>query len=129
MVLLDKLFRKDHDAETNFQLAFEKETTDSNHRKALRFYERAANQGLAKAQYYCGFMYLKGRGTRRNIKKAFRLILKSAQQGHPHGQYLLAHMYLSGEGIERNEELGNEWLKKFRSHNLSNGVILCFHSL
>ena len=115
-------------AEETFQQAFEEETKYNNFEKALRLYERAANQGLAKAQYYCGFMYLKGRGTRRNYEKALSLIEKSAEQNYPHGQYLLAQMYLSGEGVPKNEQRANELLERFHEHSLPNGVTLCFNN-
>jgi len=128
MSFLDNLFPKGPDAETNFQLAFEEETKHNNYEKALYYYEKAANQGLAKAQYYCGYMYLKGRGARRNYEKALDLVVKSAEQNYPHGQYLLAQMYLSGEGVEKNEELGNGWMAKYDAHNLPNKIILCFHN-
>ena len=127
MGLLDKLFPVS-DAEETFQQAFEEETKYNNFEKALKLYEKAANLGLAKAQYYCGFMYLKGRGTRRNYQKALELVQKSADQNYPHGQFLLAQMYLSGEGVPKNEQLGNEWLDKFKGHDLPNGVTLHFHN-
>ena len=128
MSFLDKLFPKGPDAETNFQLAFEEETKYNNYEKAMQYYEKAANQGLAKAQYYCGYMYLKGRGAKKNYERAVELVTKSAQQNYPHGQYLLAQMYLSGEGVEKNEELGNEWMEKYKAHNLPNKIVLCFHN-
>ncbi len=128
MSFLGSLFSNSSDAESIFQEAFEEETKYNNFEKALKLYEKAARQGFAKAQYYCGFMYLKGRGTRRNYEKALELVEKSALQNYPHGQYLLAQMYLSGEGVEKNEQLGNEWMEKFNAHNLPNGVVLCFHN-
>ena len=128
MSFLGTLFLGNSDAESIFQLAFEEETNYNNFEKALKLYEKAARHGLAKAQYYCGFMYLKGRGSRRNYEKALKLVEKSAQQNYPHGQYLLAQMYLSGEGVQKNEQLGNQWMEKFKVHNLPNGVILCFHN-
>ncbi len=127
MGLLNKLFPAS-DGEETFQLAFEEETKYNNFEKALKLYEKAANQQLAKAQYYCGFMYLKGRGTRRNYEKALELVQKSANQNYPHGQFLLAQMYLSGEGVPKNEQLGNQWLDKFKEHDLPNGVVLHFHN-
>ena len=127
MGLFDKLFPVDNPEET-YQQAFEEETKFNDFEKALKLYEKAANRGLAKAQYYCGFMYLKGRGTRRNYQKALYYIQKSANQNYPHGQFLLAQMYLSGEGVAKNEQLGNEWLDKFRHHDLPTNFALHFHN-
>jgi TPR repeat protein len=128
MSFINTLFSKSKDVEAIFQKAFEAETKHNNFERALSLYEKAANLGYAKAQYYCGFMYLKGRGTKRNHQKALSLVEQAAQQNHPHGQYLLAQMYLSGEGVKKDEQIGNEWMEKFRSHNLLNEITLCFHN-
>ena len=128
MSIISTLFIRNKNAEAIFQMAFEEETKYNNFEKAHSLYEKAAKLGHPKAQYYCGLMYLKGRGTRRNYEKALSLVEQAAEQNHPHGQYLLAQMYLSGEGVKKNEEVGNEWLEKFRSHNLLNEITLCFHN-
>lgn len=128
MSFLGALFSGGSDAESIFQQAFEEETKHNNFEKALKLYEKAAKLGLAKAQYYSGFMHLKGRGTRRDYEKALALVEKSAHQNYPHGQFLLAQMYLSGEGVVKNEQLGNEWMEKFNAHKLPNGVVLHFHN-
>lgn len=128
MSFLGTLFSGGSDAESIFQQAFEEETKYNNFSKALKLYEKAANLGFAKAQYYCGFMYLKGRGTKKNYEKALILIEKSAEQNYPHGQFLLAQMYLSGEGVSKNDQIGNEWMEKFNAHNLSNVLTLHFHN-
>ena len=128
MSFFKKWIPNEADAEKYYQQAFQEETEYNNYEKALSLYEKAAKNGLAKAQYYCGYMYLKGRGTSRNKQKALTYIEQAANQNHPHGQYLLAQMYLSGDGVEKNEQLGNEWLEKFKAHNLPNEIMLTFNS-
>jgi len=128
MSFFKKRMPNEADAEKYYQQAFEEETEHNDYEKALYLYEKAAKHGLAKAQYYCGYMYLKGRGTRRNKEKALALIELSADQNHPHAQFLLAQMYLSGEGVEKNEDLGNEWMEKYRKHNLPENLLLSFNN-
>ncbi len=128
MSIIKLLFSTNKDVESIFQKAFEEETRYNNFEKALSLYEKAARLGHAKSQYYAALMYLKGRGTRRNYSKALELVEQAAKQNYPHGQYLLAQMYLSGEGVKKNEEIGNEWMDKFSSHNIGDGITLCFHN-
>ena len=66
-----------------------------NYKEALKWYEKAAKNGNAKAQYNMGEMYYNGRqgvdgrqGVEKNERQAFRLLLLAAQQNFPEGQYL-----------------------------------------
>ncbi|MBR6066622.1 MAG: sel1 repeat family protein [Bacteroidales bacterium] len=50
--------------------------------KAGDWYKKAAEQGVASAQYYLGLMYDKGLGVKQDIKKAVKWYSKAAEQGH-----------------------------------------------
>ena len=119
MNFLVKLFSNNTSADKYFEKAFEEETVYHNYKKAASNYEKAAELGLAKAQFYCGFMYLKGRGVQRSYSRAFELVEKAALQNYPQAQYLLAQMYLSGEGVKKDDIKGEEWLSKFKHHNIT----------
>ena len=118
MNFLSRLFSKSRSAEKYFELAFEEETVYHNYKKASNLYEKSAELGLAKAQFYCGYIFLKGRGVPRNYSRAFELVEKSAQQNHPQAQFLLSQMYFSGEGVKKSEIKGEYWLNKFNEHNI-----------
>ena len=51
-------------------------------KKAFKYFEKAANQGDAKAQYNLAEMYKLGEGRVKNMKKAFEYYEKAANQGH-----------------------------------------------
>ncbi len=127
MDFIKKLLLFKTDPETSFAQAYKAETEYHNYERAIKLYEKAAKRGLAKAQYYCGYMYLKGRGVRKSNAKALELIEKAALQGYPKAQYLLAQMYFSGEGVAKNETLGEKWLDMFNEHQLPEPN-LSFHS-
>ncbi len=118
MNFLSKFFLGGKSAEKYFEKAFEEETVYHNYKKAAVYYEKAADLGLSKAQYYCGYIFLKGRGVPRNYTRAFELLEKGAKQNYPQAQYLLSQMYFSGEGVKKDEVKGEEWLNKFKEHNL-----------
>jgi TPR repeat protein len=104
------------DPEVDFQMALKEETFNGNYKKAAWLYQKAANQGHSKAQFYCGYMYLKGRGVNKDDKKAFEFLCQAADNNYYKAQYLLAQMYLNGEGVSKNTEEGNKLLNKFKEH-------------
>jgi len=56
---------------------------------ADRWYEKAADQGHAKAQYMLGEMYYKGEGVPKALDKALEWFRKAADQGHFNAQAML----------------------------------------
>jgi len=69
-----------------------------NDKEAARWFELAAKQGLAEAQYQYGLMLLQGRGVVQDYKAAFSWIEKPAQRGYARAQYSLGELYRYGTG-------------------------------
>ncbi|MBE4724310.1 sel1 repeat family protein, partial [Acinetobacter baumannii] len=61
--------------------------------KAAEWYSKAADQGLAEAQYNLGGMYDKGQGVAQSYAKAAEWYSKAADQGLAEAQYNLGVMY------------------------------------
>ena len=76
------------------------------------YYEKAADNGDANAQYYIGKLYYKGKGIEKDYKKAFEYLKKAAEQGHVDAQYYLGKCYYDGKGVEKDYEKAFEYLKK-----------------
>lgn len=72
------------------------------HTKAVQWYRKAANSGLAVGQFNLGDMYQDGKGVVQNKTQALKWYLKAAEQGHTVAQYKLGLMYARGEGIDEN---------------------------
>lgn len=80
---------------------------------AERWYEKAANQGHAKAQYELGCLYDYGRGVEKDEAKAFYWYEKAAQQDHDFSQYSLGEIYYYGSnGVEQNYEKAFYWYER-----------------
>jgi TPR repeat protein len=60
--------------------------TEKNPEKVFEYFQKAADQGYAKAQYALGWMYNTGTGTAQNPEKALEYFQKSADQGHIHSR-------------------------------------------
>jgi TPR repeat protein len=88
------------------------EGTAKNLEKSFEYYEKAANQGNAGAQFILGVMYYFGEETAKNMKKAFEYYEKAANQGHADAQNNLAEMYKLGEGRVKNMKKAFEYYEK-----------------
>jgi TPR repeat protein len=77
--------------------------------KALEYYQKAADQGHANAQYNLGGMYGKGQGVGQDFREAIKWWRKAADLGFADAQYNLGVMYGKGQGVEKE---GIKWLRK-----------------
>lgn len=73
-----------------------------NYEKAVRYFEKAANNGDMESQKKVGNFYLYGDHVAKDYEKAFHYIEMAAKQGDPVAQYELAGMYYYGNGINKN---------------------------
>ena len=80
--------------------------------KAAYWYEQAAVQGNAYAEFMLGELYAAGRGVVRNPKLAADWREKAANRGYTLAQLKLGKMYLNGEGIERDAGKAGYWLER-----------------
>lgn len=83
-------------------------------RPAVRWLEKAADNGAPNSQWMVGGFYSEGRVVDPDAEKAVKYIKKAAQKGHSRAQTILAKYYLQGVGetIEKDVDLGTHWLKK-----------------
>jgi len=68
---------------------------------AVRLYRKAADAGIAWAQYALAESYRKGEGTAKNPAKAVELYRLAAANGNAWAQFQLAESYRKGEGVGR----------------------------
>ena len=80
--------------------------------KAVAWYQKAVDQGYAKAQYQLGKCYKNGEGIAKDEKKAVELFMLAAKQDNGDAQYQLAKCYLKGKGVAKDEAKAKSWLKK-----------------
>jgi uncharacterized protein len=99
------------DPEIDYQIAL-REDTKGNYAKAYWLFEKAAKNGMAKAKFQCGYMCVKGRGTKKNPEKGFNYVYEAATEQQHKAQYFLAQMYKHGIGVEKDQTEADNWLKK-----------------
>ncbi len=70
---------------------------------------KAAEQGVAEAQYNLGFMYYNGLGVPQDYAEAVRSYRKAAEQGLALAQFNLGIMYYKGRGVPKDYVQAHMW--------------------
>ncbi|MDC0143125.1 sel1 repeat family protein [Verrucomicrobia bacterium] len=93
-----------HAARLIFGIGIEK-----NEPEALRWVLRAADRGLANAQYVLAIRYEQGRGMPLDDKKSFEFYKKAADQGHAAAANQLGVKLLLGESAKRDAVMARKY--------------------
>jgi eukaryotic-like serine/threonine-protein kinase len=80
--------------------------------EAVIWYQKAADQGLAKAQKNLGDMYFFGRGVDRDYKQAMLWYAKAAEQNFADAQFRLGYMNEKGLGTDVSNQAAIELYQK-----------------
>uniref|UniRef100_A0AAQ5YIW7 SEL1L adaptor subunit of ERAD E3 ubiquitin ligase n=1 Tax=Amphiprion ocellaris TaxID=80972 RepID=A0AAQ5YIW7_AMPOC len=72
-----------------------------NYELALKYFQKAAEQGWVDGQLQLGTMYYNGIGVKRDYKQALKFFNLASQSGHILAFYNLAQMHATGTGVMR----------------------------
>lgn len=81
----------------------------ADYKEALKWFQRAAQQGEPGAMYRLGYMYYSGQGVPQNVPEAVRWFKKSACEGFAVAQYTLGRMFSTGQGVPQNHSEALRW--------------------
>lgn len=83
-----------------------------NTKKALTYYQKAANARYAPAQYNLGVMYFFGQGTKTDIDKGLEWLNRAAYNNSPKARLILGNIYNKGFAhINKNDSIALKWYK------------------
>jgi TPR repeat protein len=83
------------------------------HAEAAKWYRKAAEQGLADAQFDLAEIYRFGSpGVAENPEEAYGWYRCAAEQGHPEAQVKLGYCYMNGSGIPKDDVEAVRWFRK-----------------
>ena len=80
--------------------------------RAVAWYRRAAESGLAEAQFNLAHCLVTGNGMQRNDPEALAWMLRAADQGLASAQFLAGVMLLEGVGTAPDRERALPWLER-----------------
>jgi TPR repeat protein len=69
-----------------------------------------AERGDARAQFWLGVAYERGKGTEQDFE-AFKWLLESAKQGNAEAQNVLGQMYQDAEGVPQDYRQAAKWYR------------------
>ena len=87
------------------------------YREAVKWYEKAAEQGDASAQCNLGTVYNLGQGVSQDYKKAVKWFRKAAEQENAMAQAKLGVMFEDGRGVPQNYIRAYAWYNLATSHD------------
>ncbi len=83
-----------------------------NYEEAAKCFRKAAEQGLADAQYNLGVCYDNGKGVDEDDAEAVKWYRKAAEQGHAAAQFNLGFCFANGQGVQKDEAEAVKWYRK-----------------
>jgi TPR repeat protein len=110
------------DAAAQYRLGRMYERGESVHRdfrEAMKWYQRAADQGFPQAQNSLGWFYREGQGVEQDFGAALKWYRKAAEQGWPMAQLNLGWMYERGMGVEKDDAVAATWYRRAAERGLS----------
>ena len=90
--------------------------------EAIKWYEKAADQGYVDAYRSLGFIYTLY-GSHHNCAKAIEWYTKASELGDKHSMIELAEIYKKGEGVPRDYLKAAEWYRKAAEQGSTIGQI------
>jgi len=101
---------RDADAQFNLGVMYYQGLgVEQDFKEAVKWYQKAADQGFATAQSNLGFMYRQGQGVEQDFKEAVKSYQKAVNQGDAQAQSNLGLMYEEGQGVEQNNVIAYAW--------------------
>jgi hypothetical protein len=88
--------------------------------EAVKWRRKAAEQGLANAQYNLAWMYANGVGVEKSDAEALHWYRAAAEQGLANAQYNYALMFLNGIGVDKDPAEALRWCQTAAEQGLAN---------
>ena len=104
--VLEMAFQGDGKAQMTLAVLYENRQAYAD---AFRWFQRAADQGMAEARFKVGFYYLAGQGLSRDPARAAEWFLKAAEQGYSPAQYNLGLCHEKGLGVPASFTEAGKW--------------------
>lgn len=105
--------------------------TEQNFELALKWYEKAIEQGYASSYANIGNLYCKGEGVEQDFRKVFEYNFRGAEKNHPGCQYNLGVCYLKGMGVEKDYAKAFFWFNKSAEQDYApafNSLAHCYYN-
>lgn len=83
--------------------------------RAAQWFDEAAHNGVANAQYNLGVLYHQGLGVKQDTRKAIQLYRVAAANGHPEAEYNLGIAHIEGVGADYSPRVATKYFEQAAS--------------
>ena len=114
-----------HEPQDIYRLGFQYQNghgVPQDYAKALGWFERAANLGLAEAMNAIGILYQSGQGVPQDYGKAREWFERAAAKGDAGGMNNLGHLYANGQGVPQDYGKAREWFERAAAKGNANAM-------
>lgn len=111
------------DADAIFELAmkyYNGDVVPEDKVKAVKLFQKAAEQRHSEAQCMLGICYYKSRGVPENKSEAVKWLLKAAKQGNARAQFLVGWFNDIGYGVFEDKDEAIKWYRKSADQGFPN---------
>lgn len=116
--LIEALEPTDPEAQYNWGVMYYsgKNEVKQDYKKALYWFNKAAEQEYAAAERLLGGMYHEGNGVKQDYSKAYEYFKLGTEHGDANAQFNLGVYYLNGIFVEKDEKLSFEYILHAAEH-------------
>jgi TPR repeat protein len=100
------------------------EGVPSDPEQALAWFQKAAEQGVADAQFNLALIYAQGKGVAKDDQQALAWYRKAADQGSAQAQFNLGVIYAQGEGVAKDPAKAYMWASLATTNGYEDGAKL-----
>ena len=99
-------------AKAEIKISYTNQGVPQDYAQAADWYRKAADQGVARAQFNLGVLYDQGQGVPQDYAQAADWYRKAASQGIADAQYNLGLAYDQGRGVPQDYAQAVDWYRK-----------------
>ena len=92
------------------------------HKAAMQWFRKAADQGYSLSEYIVGYMYLKGEGVAVNQQEAYKWLKLGSDHNNPMAQSELGMFYVNGTVVPKDIKIAASLFKKAADGDEKSGM-------
>jgi hypothetical protein len=93
------------------------------YKKAVKYYQQAADNDVTNGQYLLGYSYYKGFGVEQNYDEAFRLFSIGESRDHAPSLFMLGLMFEYGVGVDEDMDTALDYFDRSASSGFDQAIV------
>ena len=90
----------------------------------MKWYQKAAQQGMGEAQFALGYYYYKGVGVEQDNRQALTWFYAAAKAGIANAQYMIGLFYQQGVAVSKDLKMAAYWYNQAALQGMENAQLM-----